>query len=416
MTLTLKPVAQLKCPALGAALAVFAAAAPMLAHAQAREPLLLADLAPLTDPLIGLPPMLLTGSAVQMAGTEMGSRRRVTGAPYCADAVSESAQILADGNRISRKTATRLCRDSEGRTRQEIERNGNTRIFIHDPVARAQWALDPANKTAVRLDRGPNWQMGDPAARLQPMPGHDDEWRKYAERMREWAQQFRERVRGEASTTATKPAAPAAPASSADSTPTPVVISEVSTGPGGNTTVNREVRVYRIGDPNAMAPHSGPMPSMPPMPPMGAMQPMPPMPPMPANVQIFGGDGPMRFAPPRGEGVTTSLGSKDMEGVRANGERTTWTIEAGKIGNEKPINITRERWTSPDLMLTLFSRDFDPRAGESTYKLTNLKRGEPDANLFKVPAGYTVREAPRPPMPPMAPAVPTAPAAPVQKG
>lgn len=398
---------------LAAALALAALAPVLGVQAQERDAAAaLADLRMMAD-AAALIPLSLTGSAVQMAGTEMGSRRRVTGAPYCADAVSESAQILADGNRISRKTTTRLCRDGEGRTRQEIERNGNTRIFIHDPVARAQWALDPANKTAVRLDRGPNWQMGDPATRLQPMPGHDDEWRKYAERMREWAQQFRERVRGEASTTSTKPAAPAAPAAAADSTPTPVVISEVSTGPGGNTTVNREVRVYRIGDPNAMAPHSGPMPPMPPMPPMGAMQPMPPMPPMPANIQIFGGDGPMRFAPPRGEGVTTSLGSKDMEGVRANGERTTWTIEAGKIGNEKPINITRERWTSPDLMLTLFSRDFDPRAGESTYQLRNLKRGEPDANLFKVPAGYTVREAPRPPMPPMPPA---APAAPAQKG
>ena len=99
---------------------------------------------------------------------------------------------------------------------------------------------------------------------------------------------------------------------------------------------------------------------------------------------------------PRGAGVLNSLGSKDIDGVRANGERTTWTIAAGRIGNEKPIVIVREVWTAPDLMLTLRSRDFDPRSNEVNYRLQNLKRGEPDAALMRVPADYTVRKpAPR---------------------
>lgn len=33
----------------------------------------------------------------------------------------------------------------------------------------------------------------------------------------------------------------------------------------------------------------------------------------------------------------------------------------------------------------------DPRAGENAYRLTQLKRGEPDAALFKLPADYEVR-------------------------
>ena len=74
--------------------------------------------------------------------------------------------------------------------------------------------------------------------------------------------------------------------------------------------------------------------------------------------------------------VHIESGSKDIEGVRANGERTTWTIEAGKIGNDKPIVSVREVWTSPELMLTLSSHDFDPRTGESSYRLKNLKRGD----------------------------------------
>ena len=91
---------------------------------------------------------------------------------------------------------------------------------------------------------------------------------------------------------------------------------------------------------------------------------------------------------PRGPGTVTPLPARDIEGLRANGERTTWVIETGKVGNEKPIQITREVWTSPDLMVTLQSRDFDPRSGEVNYRLKNLKRGEPDAALLRVPADY----------------------------
>lgn len=94
-----------------------------------------------------------------------------------------------------------------------------------------------------------------------------------------------------------------------------------------------------------------------------------------------------QFAP-RGPGVVSSLGSKEIEGLRVNGERTTWTIEAGKVGNERPIVITRDIWTSPDLMLQVQSREFDPRSGEVSYRLQNIKRGEPDAALMKLPPDY----------------------------
>jgi hypothetical protein len=94
---------------------------------------------------------------------------------------------------------------------------------------------------------------------------------------------------------------------------------------------------------------------------------------------------------PRGAGSTQRLGSKDIEGVRANGERTTWVIEAGKLGNEKPIQIVREVWTSPELMVTVASRDFDPRSGEVNYRLKAVKRGEPEAALLRVPPDYATR-------------------------
>ena len=47
-------------------------------------------------------------------------------------------------------------------------------------------------------------------------------------------------------------------------------------------------------------------------------------------------------------------------------------------------------------MLTLRSRDFDPRSNEVNYRLQNHRRGEPDAALMRVPADYNVRKpAPR---------------------
>jgi len=40
----------------------------------------------------------------------------------------------------------------------------------------------------------------------------------------------------------------------------------------------------------------------------------------------------------------------------------------------------------------------DPRTGETTYRLTNLSRSEPDRSLFEVPADYTFREGKMPPV------------------
>jgi hypothetical protein len=85
---------------------------------------------------------------------------------------------------------------------------------------------------------------------------------------------------------------------------------------------------------------------------------------------------------------TESLGSQTMEGVLANGVRTTRTIPAGQIGNERPINIVTEVWTSPDLKTIISSKREDPRMGEQTFRLTNIVRGEPDASLFTVPSDF----------------------------
>jgi hypothetical protein len=82
-----------------------------------------------------------------------------------------------------------------------------------------------------------------------------------------------------------------------------------------------------------------------------------------------------------------------VEGVEAEGSRTTITIAAGQIGNDLPINIVSEQWYSPELQLLLMTRHSDPRTGETTYRLTNVNRAEPDRSLFEVPGDYTVQTA-----------------------
>jgi hypothetical protein len=91
---------------------------------------------------------------------------------------------------------------------------------------------------------------------------------------------------------------------------------------------------------------------------------------------------------------TESLGDKAIDGVSVTGTRTTNTIPAGTIGNDKDLVVTRETWYSPDLKLVIQSTQTDPRFGETTYSLTNMQRSEPDATLFQVPAGYTVEKVP----------------------
>jgi hypothetical protein len=91
---------------------------------------------------------------------------------------------------------------------------------------------------------------------------------------------------------------------------------------------------------------------------------------------------------------TESLGSKAIESISVIGTKTTNTIPAGTIGNDKDIVITRETWYSPDLKLVVQSTQSDPRFGETTYSLTNIQRNEPDPNLFQVPAGYSIDKVP----------------------
>lgn len=90
----------------------------------------------------------------------------------------------------------------------------------------------------------------------------------------------------------------------------------------------------------------------------------------------------------RGAEHRESLGFKVVEGVPAEGFRTVRTIAAGEIGNEKPIEIISETWTSTELHAVVYSKRSDPRTGDQIMTLTNIQRTEPAASLFTVPADF----------------------------
>jgi hypothetical protein len=93
--------------------------------------------------------------------------------------------------------------------------------------------------------------------------------------------------------------------------------------------------------------------------------------------------------------TTEDLGSQTMQGVTVTGTRTTRTIPKGQIGNDAPISIVTEVWTSPELKTVVYSKRTDPRMGEQTFQLTNISRSEPDPSLFTVPSGFTVTDGPQ---------------------
>ncbi len=322
--------------------------------------------------------------------SHLGADRIVKGAPYSAQVVTEVRQPLPDGNRIVHATRGAVYRDGEGRTRQESEdRHGERSVFIHDVVAHKRYIVVPGMDTPVAV----------PDARHAPRSRHREVVR--LDDASVVLEDGKAVVDGEP-----------VPASEVRRTTSSGKVITVADGhilvdgrradrgrghgvtvrsvdrEGPDGLVREEVRVRAMrapqppGAPVPPIPPEPPMPPVPPMPPGGLDAPLAPLPPMP-------GLSAPRFEIPRGfgPGVTTSLGRKDFGAVPADGRRTQWTIPAGAIGNEKPIVVTSESWFAPDLQVVVSSRFHDPRSGETLYRLEDIHRGEPPAQLFAAPKG-----------------------------
>jgi hypothetical protein len=96
--------------------------------------------------------------------------------------------------------------------------------------------------------------------------------------------------------------------------------------------------------------------------------------------------------PPRAEFRTEDLGTRTINGIVAQGSRKVRTIAAGEEGNELPLEVVDETWTSRQMGLMLMIVRDDPRQGRTTAEFDELNLGEPDAAMFAVPEGYKVEE------------------------
>ena len=93
-----------------------------------------------------------------------------------------------------------------------------------------------------------------------------------------------------------------------------------------------------------------------------------------------------------------ALGSREIAGIVAQGTRTTYVVPAGRIGNERPLSVVSERWSSADLGIDLETRHVDPRMGETRFRLSHVQQAEPEHTLFEVPSGYAVEDGPPRPL------------------
>jgi hypothetical protein len=288
------------------------------------------------------------GQGSAKAATEIiaSSEKIVKGAPFSAEAMSESLQVLADGNRITRTASNKMFRDSDGRFR----RNGMTllgafyelhpTVIILDPVNGFKYYVNSESKTIRKVTLALGTKIVSTAGgtyTFQAAPTAAIAAGEYEAAAKKLQTEMNARQ--------------AEYAKLAETAPLKTDLEKVTAAKALN-----------------------------------------------GQLAVAGGvSGAVNAA---GEGIyktwTEELGVQTIEGVPAEGTRTVTTIPAGAIGNERPIDIVYERWYSKDLQLIVSSKHSDPRFGDQIYRLTNITRSEPDNSLFTIPADYKITFEPMP--------------------
>jgi hypothetical protein len=263
-----------------------------------------------------------------------GSVKSIKNAPYSGEVITEKIQRLGDGNQITHKNVSRVFRDAQGSTRQEtLASNGDVKsVHIRDADGN-RYVLNPAKHSAIKISLAEvHAQVGNFVS-------------KHVKKI----------VTGK---------------SGGDQVVVKQHDDDDDEGPGDHKEIRVQVmtddegemgeHMAAFGDAFTHAWHMG----------------------EPLGISMGSAS----------EKTTTKLGTKGFDGVNADGKSTSYTIPAGKIGNEKPIVVTSESWYAPELQITVYSKHSDPRSGDTIYRVANLKRQEPSPDLFKVPSDYTVKD------------------------
>lgn len=312
----------------------------------------------------------------------------VKGAPYSGIGTTEVVTTLADGNRITRTNTMHYYRDSAGRMRTEyqlaaigpfVPQESQSIVTITDPVAGKRYVLRPSLKRADVFDLaaekgaavgatgkailvgGVSTNIGAPAPGLAPT------------------------------------SAPAFPSATPGLAPSPAqskgfrVFSQ-RPGRGGGGGAPAPAMAQGFADATNLAnsasssgaPEAGTVRSAAPA--TSAARPV-------AGDVFFMAAGPAvgcsagPNAKPAPQAV--SIGERRIDGLKVTGSRLEFTIDAGEVGNEQPITVRTDQWFSPDLGVVVSSTHNDPMIGQTTYRLEQINRAEPDAALFAVPTDYT---------------------------
>lgn len=288
----------------------------------------------------GPPPGPMQIGAFSAGGRAFGLREDtevVRHEPYQAEAVTEFSQTLANGTHISQTITATVARDSDGRTYRS-QKLGEDRAFI----------------SIYRVPEGPT-----PSSAANAPPTLTVVFDPVAKEHIDYLSDVKV------------------------AHILPVEISSITRG-------DRHVRVM----PGTVGEERG---ETAPLPPPGGPE---------AGVTSGGGPGGMAImAFPPGDGAqgdeqTSALGMRAIHGIATVGTRRTWTIPKGAIGNDRPLITTEETWYSPKLKLVVQSIRDDPRFGQTTFTLTNIRLTEPSSKLFEIPPGYRIERFPLPPAPP----------------
>lgn len=261
--------------------------------------------------------------------------RLVKNTPYIAQVVTERTQLLNDGNHISTHHNTMSYRDSAGRTRHEIpnDKGEIVTVVIRDPVAGTMLVLKPQERTVTRIERGGDGGHGHPDAPGKGARPGSVPTLALPEGGHEIIAKRVERTDG-------------------DGRPRSQENVRIQASDAGTTTT-RDAQAQMAS--------------------------------MAANA--------ISDAKWAAKATTKDLGKRDFNGIKAEGKLRSYEIPAGEIGNRAAIVVADETWFAPELQVAVYTKHSDPRSGDFVFRLDGIKREEPPAALFVVPADYTVKEA-----------------------
>ena len=95
---------------------------------------------------------------------------------------------------------------------------------------------------------------------------------------------------------------------------------------------------------------------------------------------------------PGGNGTRTheDLGWTSVAGLVAHYYRDTTTLNAGVLGNDRPMSTVREYRFSPELGINLTSVVDAPQVGRQSFTVKEISTTEPDPSWFQPPQGYRI--------------------------